>query len=88
MAEDEPAETLRSESTAKRDDMTPELLTSTRELHSRINDGVLVRLLWCESDGRVFVAVNDHKTGEAFSVEVPEGERPLQVFHHPFVYTA
>jgi hypothetical protein len=34
----------------------------------------------------VFVAVNDEKTGETFSVEVPDGERPLHVFDHPFVY--
>jgi len=66
--------------------MSPELLTSTRELHSRLNDGIHVRLLWCEANGRVFVAVNDHKTGDAFSVDVPTGERALQVFHHPFAY--
>jgi hypothetical protein len=34
----------------------------------------------------VFVAVNDHKTGDAFSVEVPEGERALQVFDPPYAY--
>jgi hypothetical protein len=68
--------------------MSPELLTSTRELHSRLNDGIQVRLLWCEANGRVFVAVNDHKTGEAFSVDVPEGQRALQVFDHPFAYAA
>jgi hypothetical protein len=66
--------------------MTPELLTSMRELHTRVTDGILVRLLWCEGDGRVFVAVNDHRTGDAFSVEVPEGERALHVFEHPFAY--
>ena len=33
----------------------------------------------------MFVAVNDHKTGEAFSVEVPDGERALHVFDHPRV---
>ena len=32
-----------------------------------------VPVLWCEADGSVFVAVNDHPTGEAFSVEVEEG---------------
>jgi hypothetical protein len=69
------------------DDMTPDLPISTRELDSRTNDGLRVRLLWCESDGRVFVAVNDHRTGEAFSVEVPDDERPLQVFRHPYAYT-
>ena len=48
--------------------MTPELLISTRELDSRQSQGMKVRLLWCEANGRVFVAVNDHGTGEAFSV--------------------
>jgi hypothetical protein len=87
MAEGAPAETLRLESIVTwSDDMTPELLTSMRELHSRVNDGIHVRLLWCEGDGRVFVAVNDHRTGDAFSVEVPENERALQVFHHPYAY--
>lgn len=66
--------------------MTPELLTTTRELHRRASDGLQVRLLWCQGDGRVFVAVNDHRTGEAFSVDVPEGERALHVFHHPYAY--
>jgi hypothetical protein len=89
MAEGEPAETLRLESIATRSyDMTLELLTSMRELHSRVNNGIHVRLLWCEGDGRVFVAVNDHRTGDAFSVEVPENERALQVFHHPYAYAA
>ena len=37
---------------------------------------------------RVFVAVNDRKTGEAFSVDVPRGLRALQVFHHPYAYAA
>ena len=36
--------------------MTPDLFTSMRELHSRISDGLHIRLLWCQSDGRVFVA--------------------------------
>lgn len=79
---------LRPESTFKCDEMTPELLTSTRELHSRTSHGVHVRLLWCEANGCVFVAVNDHKTGEAFSIDVPDGERALEVFHHPYAYAA
>jgi hypothetical protein len=70
------------------DSMTPGMLTSVRELHSRVSDGVCVRLLWCQHGGRVFVAVNDHKSGDAFSLEVPEGERPLQVFHHPYAYAS
>ncbi len=68
--------------------MSPEMLTSIRELHSRIAQGVQVRLLWCKENGRLFVAVNDITTGEAFSIEVPEGKRPLEVFHHPFAYAA
>jgi hypothetical protein len=68
--------------------MTAEMLTSLRELHSRMTDGILVRLLWCADENRVFVAVNDHKTGDSFSVEVRDGERPLEVFAHPFAYAA
>lgn len=68
--------------------MSPELMTSMRELDSRQDDGMHVRLLWCEGNGSVFVAVNDHQTGQAFSIEVPEGQRALQVFNHPYVYAA
>lgn len=68
--------------------MTSETMTSMRELHSRTNDGIHVRLLWHQVDGRVYVAVNDNKTGESFSLEVPEGERALQVFDHPYAYVA
>ncbi len=64
--------------------MTVEMLTSMRELNSRENHGIHVRLLWCQSDGRVFVAVNDRRSGQAFSMEVREGQRPLEVFHHPY----
>jgi hypothetical protein len=63
------------------------MLTSMRELHHRITDGIQVRL-WCKSDDRLFVAVNDFKSGEAFSLEVAGGQRPLDVFHHPFAYAA
>lgn len=66
--------------------MTTQTLTSPRELHSRMADGLVVRLLWCEDDGRVFVEVSDDKTGQTFSVDVPEGERALHVFAHPFAY--
>lgn len=66
--------------------MTVEMLTSLRELNSRESDGVHVRLLWCQLSDRVFVAVNDHRAGAAFSLEVSEGQRPLEVFHHPYAY--
>jgi hypothetical protein len=69
-------------------EMTSDTLTSLRELHSRTTDGILVRLLWCEKENRVFVSVNDNKTGEAFSVEVADGQRALHVFDHPFAYVS
>ena len=39
-------------------------------------------------DWRVWVAVSDSKTGEAFSVPVGDDERALDVFHHPYAYAA
>lgn len=65
-----------------------ETANSLRELHSRTADGILVRLMWCEHDNRLFVAVADNKTGEAFSVEVREGDRALHVFDHPYAYAS
>ena len=62
--------------------------TTTRELQRRVNDGITVRLLWCQHDGQVEVAVTDAKTGEAFSVPVHDNERALDVFHHPYAYAA
>jgi hypothetical protein len=68
--------------------MTAEMLMWIHELHSRANDGIRVRNLWCQGSGRLFVAVNDHTSGDAFSVQVPEGERPLPVFPYPYAYAA
>jgi hypothetical protein len=59
-----------------------------RELQSRVGDGLQVDLLWCERSDRAWVAVTDTKSGEAFSVPVRDGERALDVFHHPFAYAA
>jgi hypothetical protein len=66
--------------------MTVDTLTSMRELDSRVNDGIHVRMLWSQQEDRVVVAVNDDRTGKKFAVEVPKGEAPLRVFHHPFAY--
>lgn len=66
--------------------MTPESLTSVRELDSRFSDGIQVSLWWCKHDGRVWVSVLDTKTRDAFCLQVLEGERPLDVFHHPYAY--
>ena len=68
--------------------MTTHTTHLTRELDRRSNDGIDVRLLWCQHDGRVIVAVRDARTGDAFAVEVREGERALDVFEHPYAYAA
>jgi hypothetical protein len=68
--------------------MTPETITSIRELDSRFNDGFQVRLLWCAHTGRPWVSALDTKSGEAFCVEVQAGDRPLDVFHHPYAYAS
>ena len=68
--------------------MTPPPIHITRELDSRTADGIEVRLLWCQNDGHVTVAVTDTKSGEAFELPVPGGERALEVFSHPYAYAA
>jgi hypothetical protein len=68
--------------------MTARIPHTTRELHNRVTDGIDVRMLWREHDGRVTVAVADSKTGDAFVVEVRDGERAMDVFHHPYAYAA
>lgn len=60
----------------------------TRELDSRTNDGMHIRLLWHTDDGHLTVTVDDTKTGDAFEVPVDDRERALDVFHHPYVYAA
>jgi hypothetical protein len=64
------------------------LLTSLRELNSRVNDGIHVRLLWSKEYDHTTVSVLDTRTGDAFHVDVRAGESPLDVFHHPFAYAA
>ena len=68
--------------------MSATTTTLTRELDRRESDGIEVRLLWRPHDDVALVAVADARTGEAFSIEVREGERALDVFHHPFAYAA
>jgi hypothetical protein len=59
-----------------------------RELDHRSGDGLDVRMLWRPFDDTIHVAVSDEKTGEAFSIQVSEGERAREVFHHPYAYAA
>ncbi len=44
-------------------------ITALRELTSRSANGVQVRLLWAEPEGRCSVAVTDITTAEAFQIE-------------------
>ena len=60
----------------------------TRELDSRTGDGIEVRLLWCGREGRLAVEVADAKRGHVFVVHVRDGERAMDVFHHPYAYAA
>jgi hypothetical protein len=68
--------------------MTSTTDTLYRELDHRTSDGIDVRLLWRPLDDTVHVAVADAKSGDAFTIEVREGERAMDVFQHPFAYAA
>jgi hypothetical protein len=59
-----------------------------RELNARAGDGFDVRLWWDPGSGRVSVTVAHDRTGLELDVPVPDGEAPLEVFHHPFAYAA
>jgi hypothetical protein len=68
--------------------MTAETLPSVRELDTRVSDGIQVRLLWSQGEGRLWVSVMDTRSAQSFRLEVGEGESPVDVFHHPFAYAA
>ena len=70
-------------------DLTPPTTTeSTRELDSRVSDGIRVRLLWHPDHGHVSVTVEEAKSGVIIDLPVRDGERALDVFHHPYAYAA
>ncbi len=55
---------------------------------SRTTDGIHVRLLWHPDDGQVSVTVRDSKGGKTLQLAVRDGDRALDVFHHPYAYAA
>jgi hypothetical protein len=55
------------------------------ELDSRAADGIEVALLWSKATNRLWVVVNDTRTGESFELDV-ESDEALDVFHHPYAY--
>jgi hypothetical protein len=68
--------------------MTTQLRHTMRELDSRANDGLEVRLLSDPDDGRVAVAVVDSKTDDEFGFEVEDRDRAREAFQHPSSYAA
>jgi hypothetical protein len=58
------------------------------ELSSRSANGLDVALLWQQCDGTAFVVVVDHRTGEAFQLDVHQHDNALDMFHHPYAYAA
>jgi hypothetical protein len=68
--------------------MPTTLPISAIELDHRVNDGIEVQLLWNPEDDRVFVAVEDARTGDAFTLELADRGRALDAFHHPYAYQA
>jgi hypothetical protein len=62
--------------------------SATRELAHRANDGVEVALLWYPSNDVVSVRVADARAGETFELVLGDGDRPLDVFEHPYAYAA
>jgi hypothetical protein len=65
-----------------------EPVSPIRELDRRVTDGIDVRLCWSPDGDELFVTVGDRKTGDAFEVAVRDGERPLEVFRHPYAFAA
>jgi hypothetical protein len=65
----------------------PAAASVLRELDRRQSDGIDVRLLWNQTDDQVVVEVFDAKTGDAFELRAPP-HQALDVFHHPYAYSA
>jgi hypothetical protein len=56
------------------------------ELAERRSGGISIGPYWSRAMDLVFVTLDDRATGDAFELVVASNERPLDVFHHPFVY--
>jgi hypothetical protein len=56
-----------------------------RELDHRRGDGFDVTLLWSSRSGKVYVAVEDARTSEAFRIAV-DPAHALDAFNHPYAY--
>lgn len=66
--------------------MPAESLTPMRELDARFANGLHVQLWWDPETSCVWVSARDARTANQFLIEVRDGQRPLDVFRHPFAY--
>jgi hypothetical protein len=62
--------------------------TEARELAHREADGVEVTLLWHPAGDFVTVTVVDSRGGDQFELVLEDGDRALDVFHHPYAHAA
>jgi hypothetical protein len=58
------------------------------ELAVREQNGVEVTLFWIRGTDVLLVAVTDRRNGESLEFALEPGDRPLEVFHHPYAYAA
>jgi hypothetical protein len=56
------------------------------ELDRRRANGIEVILHWVKDTIHTVVEVHDHAKPEHFTVEVPEGVSPNEVYMHPYAY--
>ena len=56
------------------------------ELARRDAAGTHVVLLWSRRRRRAAVLVDEDATGELVELDVREGENPLRLYQHPYVY--
>lgn len=60
---------------------------TVRELDRRSNHGIDVQLLWNVRTDRVYVTVQDERSGELLELEVAPADA-LAAFRHPYAYAA
>jgi hypothetical protein len=58
------------------------------ELVTRESNGITVTLFWNRSTNLATVAVADVPNDEYFELILDEGDRAMDVFHHPFAHAA
>jgi hypothetical protein len=65
--------------------MTTTSETRIRELDRRVNDGIDVTLFWNPQTDRLFINLEDHRSGGSLELEV-EASEALEAFRHPYAY--